>query len=290
VNAPVTFNDIAAARAGVSYRPIVIVNACGTGVSWNIGYPFDLAQALVDAGLPYVNQPIFYGPGGVPTAFPMQPSIDSGTVEGLRLIRQVWADYDLVLVGYSQGALVIKAIWDALTGLEKAHVKAAVTFGNPAREAHHTFPGGIDPGGHGIVTPNMVDTPAWWWDFACGAAMGNSPGQDLYATCGYDGNATAVADEEAIWQIVDKGTLSSGTDLAVAILSLIPHPLSGGIAVVRAVLDAGLFFIKEGLTPHTSYQTVQPIAGDPRDCWRIALDYLGSVGLNRFSQPGDIVL
>jgi hypothetical protein len=31
------------------------------------------------------------------------------------------------------------------------------------------------------------------------------------------------------------------------------------------------------LTPHTSYQFVQPIAGDARDCWRIALDHSADI-------------
>jgi hypothetical protein len=274
-----TFNDLAAECAGVTYQPVIVVNACGTGVGWNIGYPFDLAQALVDAGLPFINQPIYYGPGGVPGAFPMQTSIDMGIAEGLRLIRAVWPGHRIVLIGYSQGALVVKGIWDALTAAERALVLAVVTFGNPAREAHHTVPGGIDPGGHGIVTPNMVGTPAMWWDFACGKKMAGSPGQDLYTTCGYDGNDVSVADEEAIWQIVDKGTLGSFKSLAVAVFKIIESPLKGGVAAVQAVLDAGLFFVKEGLTPHTSYQIVQPIAGDPRDCWRVAFDYLTEVGL-----------
>ena len=55
------------------------------------------------------------------------------------------------------------------------------------------------------------------------------------------------------------------------------------------VVWAGLFFIKEGLTQHMSCQTVQPIAGDPRDCWRIAFDYLSSIGQNP-GESADIVL
>jgi hypothetical protein len=274
-----TFNDVEAKRRGVVYKPMVIINACGTAVGWNIGYPFDLAQALVDAGLPYINQPIYYGPGGVPNAFPMETSINTGVVEGLRLIRQVWTSYDIVLSGYSQGALVIRQIWDQLTAEERSRVKAIVRFGPPDRKAGHTFPGGIDPGGRGIVLPNWDDCPDICWDFACGKAFGNSPGQDFYATAGYDGNAESFTDEEAVWEIVYHGTIKSAKSLGVAVFNVIKSPLKNAWAAVNAVLDSGLFFVVEGIVPHTSYGTCQPIAGDQRDCFRVAFDYLYSVGV-----------
>jgi hypothetical protein len=274
-----TFNDVEAKRRGVVYKPMVIINACGTAVGWNIGYPFDLAQALVDAGLPFINQPIYYGPNGVPGAFPMKKSIDMGVAEGLRLIRVVWPDRDIVLVGYSQGALVIRQIWDQLTDAEKGRVKAGVRFGPPDREKGHTFPGGIDPGGQGIVLPNWTDTPEMIWDFACGKAFGNSPGQDFYATAGYDGNAQSLADERAIWDIVLNGTLKSAKNLALAVWNVFTKPTQNLWAAANAVLDAGLFFVVEGIVPHTSYGTAQPIAGDQRDCWRVAYDYLYAVGV-----------
>src|SRR6185437_12558103 len=106
------------------------------------------------------------------------------------------------------------------------------------RQAGHTIPGGIDPGGHGIVTPNLADTEDIWWDFAAGKNMIGSPGQDLYATCGYNGNAQSVADEEAIWEIVDKGTIKSTEDLVKQVLGLLTSPISGGIGAVTAILDA----------------------------------------------------
>lgn len=53
-----------------------------------------------------------------------------------------------------------------------ADLIAGVTFGNPERQAGHTIPGGIDPGGHGVRGPSarLTDTPALWWDFANGGA------------------------------------------------------------------------------------------------------------------------
>jgi hypothetical protein len=279
----ITFNDIAAELAGVSYRPLIIISICGAGASWSMGYPYDLGNALVGTGLPFFHQPLGYPAA----AFPMAPSVDAGCTEGLRLMREVWAGYDFVVIAYSEGSLVWKAMWDQLSAGEREHVKAAVTFGFPAREGGHTIPGGIDPKGHGIVTPNMVGTPDWWWDFAAGKTMVGSPGQDLYTTCGYDGNLESVADEEAIWEIVDKGNVSSIGGLLKQVLKVFVNPTAGIIAAATAVIDAGMFFVVTNLTPHTSYQFVQPIAGDDRDCWRVALDYLTAVGAKYAGMKGN---
>jgi len=86
-----------------------------------------------------------------------------------------------------------------------------------------------------------------------------------------------VADEEAVWKIVEQGTIRSTGELFFDILKVIPDPLHGGAAAVRAILDALDFFVKNQLTPHTSYQFIQPVAGDPRDCWAMGRDYIASL-------------
>lgn len=272
-----TWADVAAKIQGVSHTPrYTLYSVCGTYVGWNVGYPFDLGDALEQAGI-VEHQPVMYGPGGIPSAFPMQPSIDSGVAELKRLILLRDPSIPWAMVGYSQGAIVTSNIYDEIRNGDlkayEASFLGGVTFGNPRREKGHTIPGGIDPGGHGIVTPNLVNTEAKWWDFAAGKGMAGSPGNDLYTTCGAGESAVAEADQEAVWQIVDKGTLSSMKDLATQILKVIPHPLSGGIGAAQAALGALGFFAK-GTAPHVNYQFIQPVAGDPRDCWRMALDYL----------------
>jgi hypothetical protein len=272
-----TFADLEAACEGVAHTTHVYFSVCGTGVPFNVGYPFDLGAAL-DDGV-WSHQPIGYPA----VAFPMQPSIDAGVAEFVRQLglwgcdQRKWG-----FGGYSQGGIVTSNILDRVrTGDLQKYLPTflgGVTWGNPRREAGHTCPGGIDPGGHGIVTPNVVNTPATVWDFACGKTMVNSPGQDLYATCGYDGSTYSVADEEAIWEIVDEGSLTSFGGLISQVPKLLKAPLAGGTGAVFAILDALNFFVVTGITPHTSYQVVQPIAGDTRDAWAIALDHISAIG------------
>lgn len=275
--------DVTAHVAGVVHKPAyVLYSVCGTGVGWNVGYPYDLGDALEQAGL-VEHQPISYGNNGVPYAFPMETSIQTGVAELVRQILLRDPSEPSAMVGYSQGAIVTSIVYDRIRDVNdplnayEASFLGGVTFGNPRREEGHTVPGGIDPGGHGIVTPNLVHTEAKWWDFADGKAMVNSPGNDLYTTCGSGTSAATVADQEAIWAIVDTGSFSSFLGLAEKILEILPSPITGGLAAIEAAINALDFFVVEGITPHTSYQFVQPVAGDTRDCWRMALDYLTSL-------------
>lgn len=260
---------------GVYHTTHVYFSVCGTYATWDQGYPFDVGQALNPNV--WSHQPIGYPAN----AFPMRPSYTAGEVEFVNQLyrwgcqRRTWG-----FGGYSQGAIVTSNILDRLqTDLSDFADTfiGGVTWGNPRREAGHTLPGGLDPRGHGIVTPNLVNTPDTVWDFACGKGMVGSPGQDLYATCGYDGNAQAVIDEEAVWQIVDKGNIASAKDLVTAIMSLLKSPIKGGYGAVVAIVEA-LGFFGSGTAPHVNYQFVQPIPGDPRDCWRLALDHLNDLG------------
>lgn len=264
------------------------------------GYQADLARVLTDPwndvvaqfwGEQYRNkyrwQPIGYDSKPVP----MRPGIDQGVREHVHQL--LLSPGKFAGAYYSEGSIIGSIVLDLLRGV-KNEITArftdlpdithrypdflgAVTFGFPRREKGHTIPGGIDPGGHGIVTPNLVDTPASWWDFAAGKNMVGSPGQDLYTTCGYRGNEQSVADEVAVWKIVETTSFKSVLGLAEKVADLVPNPVEGGVAAVIAILDALDFFVLHGLTPHTSYQFTQPVAGDPRDCWRMGLDYLASL-------------
>jgi hypothetical protein len=84
-----------------------------------------------------------------------------------------------------------------------------------------------------------------------------------------------VKDMRAVWSIVNTG---NPLNLAEAVLMLLAHPsFDGGYSAAVAAIKALDFFVVKGLTPHTSYQFVQPIAGDARDCWRIALDHSADI-------------
>jgi hypothetical protein len=253
----------------------IAFSVCGTGVPWNVGYPFDLCQTLDPAH--WQHQPIGYPA----QAFPMRPSYQAGVVELVRQMdlwnctKRTWG-----FVSYSQGAIVTSIVLQrVLTGdlqQYKGTFIGGATFGNPMREAGHTLPGGIDPGGSGIVTPNLVGTPDSVWDMADGKKMVNSPGNDLYSTCGAGENAAAIADQRAVWDIVDRYKITS---LAGAIAKLLLEPsFSGGVGAAEAAFGALNFFVAQGIRPHTAYGDIQPIPGDGRDSWRIALDHLNELG------------
>lgn len=278
-----TWGDVLSNQAGVFHTTHVCFSVGGAGSSWDNGYQYDLGQAL-NPDL-WTHQGVAYPAA----AFPMKPSTDAGEAEFARLLafygcdKRTWG-----FISYSEGAIVTSNILDrcgitpSKTPTDLARFASTfvggATWGNPRREQGHTLPGGINPGGHGIVTPNLVNTPASVYDFACGKTMVNSPGTDLYTCCGYDGDPYSVTDEEAIWNIVNLGTFNSIEPLAEQILKLFSSPAASFIGAIYAVIDAGMFFVAQGLTPHTSYQFVEPIPGDPRDCWALALAHLNAIG------------
>jgi hypothetical protein len=138
-----------------------------------VGYSFDLGQAADKSR--WLHQPVGYPA----QAFPMRPSYMAGVTEMLRqtdlhnCTHNTWG-----FAGYSQGAIVASIILQrVLTGdlqQYKSTFIGGVTFGNPMREKGHTCPGGTDPGGSGIVLPNLVNTPDTVWDFASGSKMAGS--------------------------------------------------------------------------------------------------------------------
>lgn len=91
------------------------------------------------------------------------------------------------LAGYSMGGeAASRVLWEIINpGGRLNHLRGnyigGFTFGNPSREKHHTYPGGIDPGGCGISGFNLVGTPENWHDHANGTANG-AMGDDLYTT------------------------------------------------------------------------------------------------------------
>lgn len=271
------WDDILAQFRG--YQPTVpktvLLTVQGTGQPdpMGPGYPADLARQLItDHPELFAWQPVGVYPA---MAFPMKKSYTVGVTELVRLLTQVWQRCNFILIGYSQGAIVTSMVLQRMmTGDLQACLPfmiAGVTWGNPCRELGHTLPGGIDNGGQGIVTPTNLNTPELWWDFADDKAMVNSPGDDMYTKSGKGGTDLSEADERAVWDIVNTGNPLS---LAGAIASLLIHPsFTGSYGAAKAALQSLDFFVAEGITPHTSYSIVQPIAGDPRDCWRMAYDH-----------------
>lgn len=113
--------------------------------------------------------PIIY-----PHWFPADVSVAAGVANTINAIN-AWPG-KFGMAGYSMGGIVMSnVLWELRHGSMQhryADLIGAVTFGNPCREAGHTLPGGVDPGGAGIAPNNglawgrIQNTPSLWWDFA----------------------------------------------------------------------------------------------------------------------------
>lgn len=254
----------------------------GAGSAFNNGYQWDLGEAL-DKRRCY-HQPVGFNTN----PFPMQNGIDDGiqrTIDELFRPRVEFGGRNcetipwFVPLAYSMGSLVWMAVLMRVLFGDLQQFKhtfmGSNSFGNPGRQADHSFPGGIHVPGEGIgmATAGTHDVPDCHWDFTAIKGMVGSPGTDLYADV--EGSKLTVADMRAVWEIVRKG---NPLNLAEAVLMLLAHPnFSGGYAAAVAALKALDFFVVKGLSPHTSYQFVQPIANDSRDCWRVALDHSNEI-------------
>ena len=251
-------------RPVVDNRPLLIT-VCGTGVPWWVGPDADTARAL--------ESQYFWQPVGYPAApFPMGKSIAAANAEchtqfnradpGF-MHRDRIEKHGLALAGYSQGAVVISELWENHIKPEggslnwaKPYLTKAVAWGNPNREAGKVWP---DNGGspmasyssQGVSSSGMKDIPTWWRNYAHTG--------DLYA-CAEPGDSQQ--DKNAIWQIVRDLNVFTGPDSLLAqVIELAEMPLPRIIAAFKALIDAGMFFIKQ-TGPHVNYG-IQP-----------AIDYL----------------
>jgi hypothetical protein len=260
----------------------------GAGSAFNNGYQWDLGEALDKSRM--FHQPIGFDTNPIP----MNKGVTQGverTVEQLFRARTEFGGRNcttipwFVPLAYSMGAIVwMKVLMRVLYGdLQqfKSTYMGSNAFGNPARTMNHGLPGGILVEGEGIAwTSEFHDVPECHWDFTAEKGMAGSPGNDLYAKV--DGGELTVKNMRAVWNIVNKG---NPLNLAMAVLALLASPtFSEGYAAAQAAFKALDFFIVKRLTPHTAYQFVQPIAGDSRDCWRIALDHSADI-VRRLPRP-----
>lgn len=231
----------------------MLFTVCGTGVPWWVGPDADVARAVEHR---YRWQPIGYRAA----PFPMWPSIVEGRAE---LIRQInLFPGDINLVGYSQGAVITSLVWkyDILSPSGVLHhrlndVKKAVTFGSPMRELGRVWTDGAGEPARadcaGIGEDRLEDTPDWWRDYARKA--------DLYTDCEMDDEGEY---KRAICKIVMGHNVFTGSDSILAqLIELGMKPLSEGIAMMKALIDAGTFF---------GTQTRAHVTYNPRP----AIDYL----------------
>jgi hypothetical protein len=280
----------------------LIVSVNGAGSTYNMGYPYDVAEAiqLDPQGNPlppdqriYYHQPIGYDTGQVPM---MKHVLNSGVPEVIRQMDMPRPNFgganctEIPWQGifYSMGALVgmtflMRVLFGDLTRFRSTYMGSSA-FGNPMRQNSHTYPGGIAVDGEGIVTPLAHDTPDCHWDFVSAEGMVNSKGDDLYARVGstsqfWEDNPLTVKDMRAVWQIVSTGNpLTLFEQIGELVLS---PSFSKAQGAAGAAYNAAKFFIAQGITPHTTYQFVQTRDGDDRSAWDQALWHARDLAFNR---------
>jgi hypothetical protein len=277
------------AYLGITVPPIppsgqlcVGITIGGAGSAWNNGYQWDLGEAL-DKRRCY-HQPIGYNTN----PFPMNTGVQDGVNEVVRQLNIPRPQFGgrnctqipwFVPLAYSMGSIVwmiilMRVLYGDLQQFKPMYM-GSNSFGNPGRQQDHTFPGAIPAPGVGIAQASVGthDVPECHWDFTAKKGMVGSPGNDLYADI--EGSDITLEDMRAVWDIVNKGNPLS---LGAAVLKLLAVPtFNGGYSAAVAAFEALDFFVVKGITPHTSYQFVQPIANDIRDCWRVALDHSADI-------------
>lgn len=154
-----------------------------TELNTKVGNYQDMVADGIDADLWYVEKVRYLGDSWT-GIYPDVTTYLDGYYKLITLINETAGKFGFC--AYSQGAgvcaMVAAQIWSP-SGLlyhRRNDFVAAVMFGNPAREAGHTIPGGTDPGGHGLFGPSHRNsgTPTYWWDFA--------NDNDAAVTCGDD--------------------------------------------------------------------------------------------------------
>jgi hypothetical protein len=256
----------------IAKPPVTILTAQGTGADMWTGPPADAARAVVAAN----PKAAFWQPiGNYPAAvFPMGQSVRAGVEEGQRLLTDVYPTGPIILIGYSQGALVTSKLYrDVILNGPLAHRKtdvlAAVTYGNPMRApgvargnvaAGWPMPSQVD--GRvtgGIAGPDDLtaeQTPANWYDYVGVGSDGGAT--ELYANAPVGANPKSGEDgpgliETQIYNIVQQATVSDVLAIAADVAKILIHPISEIVSIVEALVNGGLFAAAGPNADHDTY-------------------------------------
>lgn len=273
--------------------PVCVGLSIGGAGSNMDGYPRDIILAL-DRTRCY-DQPCAFNTNPVP----MQTGVKDGVRSIIAELDRPRPEFGMrncttipwLAVAYSMGALafmtvLMRVLYGDLQRFKSTYMGSSA-FGNPMRAQDHVFPDGIPVDGEGIATTTAYDIPDCHWDFVSSKDMANSRGDDLYAKVGAADQFLAtdeltLKDTRAVWRIVNTG---NPLTLAEQIASLVLAPsFSKFKGAFGAAWNAAVFFIGKGLTPHTTYQFVQPRAGDTRSAWDHALWHSADM-VARLPQP-----
>ena len=201
-----------------------------------------------------------------PASFSLLDSVDAGASALMNMIEHNSGQF--ALVGAGQGAMVISAVLNQLRdgplAARLVNCVAAVTFGNPHREAGHTFPGCPDPGGHGISEHRLINTPDWWWDFVV-------PGDILCHTEDDPFGGYLIDVFRVFW-----ASFNFGDNWPVFLRGI------GGVPsnIVTTFIDWGPDFMGHQ-SPHTHYGHHAPLPGNSASCIELAIQYLNRIGAEK---------
>lgn len=272
-------------------RPVLItVNGTAVPDPFGPGFSGDIGRAMqvnpwrvvcdkLD-GLAPVLPEYDWQPIGYPAAtFPIGPSVQAGRAEVVSQIRRRPRGTKTALSGYSQGALVVDAVWedDILNPAGVLHerlddVVGIVNFGDPERcpgiangnkVAGLALPAKLNGQTTGGIAGPRCLTAAQTPDFLLSCALDG----DLYAAAPVGDNPWSAesgvgAIETRIYNFVLSGSFQDFLANAKVLAELFTMPLQTVIALGEAIFNGMKFLVQGQSAPHWKYEPFFPAVVD----------------------------
>lgn len=271
--------------------PHIVMTVSGSNTDmWNTAppQPAGVASALA-AAFPnlFYWQPVGNYPASV---FPMGPSVDAGVAELNRLCTQVnppdgqpsYPDNSIILLGYSQGAIVVCKFLQTIAWQNPQlanRIVAVAVWGNPLRlpgfASGNQFAGWPLPGNVDGVVTGGISGPAclmpadvaphlsapvthFWGDFV--NTIGN--GNDIYTdapigTDPWNNEADPGRIETEIYNIVQNANSPDIFAILREALRLVNPTTTVAeiIAITEAIYNGGMFLVAGPTAAHYTYDT-----------------------------------
>ncbi|DAZ90364.1 peptidoglycan-binding protein [Mycobacteroides abscessus] len=269
------------------WQRITVYTFAGTWSASDWGIQADVARGLDASFFTWVpvEYPASFGPipggpsagGGAPS---YQESVAAAVSTGIRQVNNTPGK--LMIGGYSQGgeaaSLLLKEILGGSLTHRRGDLVGGYTFGNPSREANHTWPGDSLPG-RGISPNRIVGTPSTWHDYAHAG--------DMYTATPND---DAGDDITAVYSVLTRLQIHDPWELAQSIVAAlkgkgglveqITELLGNPLHLIDAARAAGiaLQFLASGLRDHGNYWEDDVMDGSGRTSVQHAIDSMNAYG------------
>lgn len=217
-------------------------------------------------------------------AFPLNIGVQAAVDKTVKMIQGSSAK--VFLIGHGKGAVVASKVYEEFRSGRLANRRADLlgvfNFGSPMREAGHTFPGGIDPGGHGIAPERLVDTEDLVWEFVSPDDPMACVGDDLsgqVASLYYSKFDTLVSSPATLYQQMLE-IISSSLYGELPVLLPFRLAVTEGQALQLNKLLATLIkeFFSDG-GAHDQYQNYRPLTGSNMNAIEVAIAGIQSINL-----------